>query len=618
MKKKLKNYKKINEWRDFELKIVYVYEELFKKDKEKLIHYFSDSSSFKNRSSRKKTIENWLEGKTKKPNRFHLSNFKISEYKYPNGQVLFPKESFRSWSIDTFRDRVDNYIEQIESQQESSNTLQFIYYFNVNSREVDYYTITYPNPDNPSIIHISSPLLIENMTYIGEIFEYQNMLYIFAKNDYDHMIYLVENSANVFQERLKVYGIGQCKDFATRQPKAYMALFSSIKLTPDEIEMYQHKLNGSNLLIAQGFPRHCRRAEDYMFNNFYNKIQTLGEDIFPHYETTSILNKDYNDVMLREFKSYLSVLKKAVQDFDFFITTRRKLQIYSLDTLSQDSDFDTGVVIVYSLNQASLPLFFKMLCNQNESIYLNHVHLRYIIIVEDREVLTQRVIQKLRRLEEKDVDVKLLSENPSVYSEILITIDTNFALYRIGKEVEDQTFVTKSVHKIDELYEIHALLEKKALPLQSFLDNQCVLNGKWYNYSYGSKKDASAFNAVSIEIQNNSFMAFYQIGTFEGKIYKAQEQTLLILDNTVIKILNHTINEDIFKISIIGKELYIDHRDLLVYGIMSREELSDDEVHLLLDAIHVKDNNNFRLKTSDSFDRILAEFKTKKYFSKTQ
>ena len=616
MSKKLKNNKKNEYWRDFGYKITYVYEVLFKKDKEKLINYFSAPLTLRNKSSRKKTIENWLNGKTKKPNGFHLSNFKISEYKYSNGKLLFPKEAFKLWSIDTFRARVDDYIAQMESQKESSNSLQFIYYFNVNTREINYYTITYPDSKNSSIIHISSPLLTENMTYKGEIFEYHNILYIFAKNDYDHMIYLVENSANVFQESTKVYGIGQCKDFATRQPKAYMALFSATKLTPQEEELYQHKLNGSNLLIAQGFPRHCHQAEDYMFNNFYNKIQTLGEDIFPHYETTTLINKDYNDVMLREFKTYLNVLKKVAQDFDFFITTRRKLQIYSLDTISQDSDFDTGVIIIYSLNHSSLPLFFKMLCNQNESIYLNRVHLRYIIIIQEKEVLTSSVIQKLRELEEKDVDVKLLSKNPSVYSEILITIDTNFALYRIGNQVEDRTFVTKNIHKIDELYEIHTLLEKNALPLQNFLDTQCTLNGKWYSYSYGSKSDTSSFNTVPIEIQNNNIIAFYSTGVSVGKIYKTTEQTLLILDNTVIKLLNHTINEDIFKISIIGKELFIDHRDILLYGIMSREELTSQEVHLLLDAIYIKDEHNFRLKTSDSFDRILAEFKTKKYLLK--
>ncbi len=608
MKKKIKDHQPKPEWKDFGLKIVYIYEVLFNKDKEKLINYFSDQTGLNNRSSRKKTIENWLEGRIKKPNRFILSKFKISEYKYPNGRPLFTKDSFPNWSIKIFREAVDTYIKTVESNKENTNRLQYIYYFNVDHRKVDHYYITYPNPDNLSLIHLKSSRLTEQMTYKGEIFEYHNMLYIFAKNDYDHMIYIVENSANVFSERLKVYGTGQCKDFATRQPKAYLALFSSSLLSPDDEERYQHKLNGSNLLIAQNFPKHCVLAEDFLFSNFYQKIHTLGEDIFPHYERTDMLNKDYNDIMLREFKTYLHILKKAAQDFDFFISRRRKLQIYSLNSL----ELNTGVIIVYTLNQVTLPFFFKMICNQNDPLYLKHVHLRYILIIEDREVLTSAVIERLKQLEEQDVDIKLLSKNPSIYSEILITIDSNFALYRVGNGVEDRTFVTKRSNKIDKLYEAHALLTREALPLQNFLDKQCSLNGKWFSYSYGSKEDDSYYHAVPIEVQNNNVVAFYSTGTATGKIYKTPDQTLIILNNTVIKIHNHMLNDDIFKISIIGKELYIEHRDLLVYGIMSREELSEEEVHLLLGAIHIKEGHDFRLKTSDSFDRILAEFKAKR------
>jgi hypothetical protein len=616
LSKELKNNNTPPHWRDFKLKIIYVYEKLFQNDKEKLIYYFADQSTSFNRNSRKKTIENWLTGRTKKPKGFHIPKFKISEYKYQDNQPLFTNDSFKLWSIETFRQKVDIYIDKQESKKRTPNRLKFIYYFNLNIREIDYYEIQYSNPEELSNIEISSPRLREDMTYKGEIFEYQNMLYIFVKNHYDHMIYLVENSANIFQNSRKVYGVGQCKDFATRQPKAYMSLFSSSKLTDEEKSKYQHKLNSSNLMIAQNFPRHCILAEDFMLNNFYEKIQTIGQDLFPHYEPTTMLNRNYNDVLLQEFKILLNVLIKASQDFDFWINSRRKLQIYSLLSISKNSEFNAGIIIVYTLNQATLPFFFKMLCNQYESIYLNSVDLRYVIIIEDNRVLTSKVISKLKKLEDKDVNVKLLSENRSVYSEILLTINTNFALYRIGNEVEDNTYVTKNIDKIDELYEIHTMLEKTALPLQKFLDKQCSLNGKWFSYSYGSKADSSYFHTVPIDIKNSEVTALYITGISKGKIEKTSEQTLIILNNTIIKISNQNMNEEIFKISIIGKELYIDNRDLLVYGIMSREALSEDDVHFLLDAIHVKDNQNFRLKTSDGFDTKLAKFKAERYIYK--
>nr|MCH9740035.1 hypothetical protein [Campylobacterota bacterium] len=520
-------------------------------------------------------------------------------------------ESFKSWSIDTFKTRIDDYLHKSQLDHKSLNALKYIYYFNVDNKQIDRYTITYPNPNNHKSIEISSPRLTENMTYKGEIFEYHNMLYIFTKNDYDHMIYILENSANVFQQTLKVYGTGLCKDYATRQPKAYMALFSSEELTQTEQCKFQHKLNHSNLLIAQNFNRSSILEEDYLFENFYTKIHNLGEDLIPYYQQLSIVNKNFNDVLVKEFKSYLSMLKKASQDFDFFITNRRKLQVYSLASISEE--FETGAVIVYTLNETTLPFFFQILTNQEESIYLNNIYIKYLLIIEEKELLTSNLINKLKKLEEKSIEIKFVSDNHSYYSEFLLVVDTNFAIYRMGKEIVDNTFVTKNIRKIDELYDVYSYLEKESLPLKEFLDTQCILNGKWYSYSYRSRGDSSHYHTVPIEIQNNHFKAQYATGTEEGVIHQTSKQTALLLDGTIIKILNSNIDKNIFRISIVGKEIYLNHRDVLLYGIMSKEALSSEEVHLLLDALHVKDGSQFRLKISDSFDRILAEFKAKKY-----
>nr|MCH9741086.1 hypothetical protein [Campylobacterota bacterium] len=89
----MNKYEKNVEWKDFSLKINYLYKVLFKEDKEKLIAYFSDKYEFNPKKNRKKTIDNWLKGESKKPNGFHLTRFKIFEYKYSNGEPLFTIES---------------------------------------------------------------------------------------------------------------------------------------------------------------------------------------------------------------------------------------------------------------------------------------------------------------------------------------------------------------------------------------------------------------------------------------------------------------------------------------------------------------------------------------------
>jgi len=610
--------KKKEEWVDFGLKIKYIYEVLFEHDKEKLINYFSAPADLNNRISRmnrKKTIENWLKGLIKNPYSFKLSDFKISEYKYPNGEALFSMEAFIKLDIVNFRKIVDNYIEVLKRKEIKANRLQYIYYYHfndrINDRIIDYYTITYPDPDNLSIVHLKSSQLKDEMTYKGEIIEYHNMLYIFVKNNFDYMIYIVENSANIFIEKIKVYGTGQCKDYTTRQPKVYLALFSSIKLTPLEEEKFKHKLNNSNLLIARSFPKTCVLPQDYMFHNFYQKINSLWKDIL-EYENMDVINGEYYDILINEFKSYIQIIKKSSQNFDFFISTHRKLKIYSLTNLL-NNELETGIIIVYTLNSVSLPYLYKIILNQIEFLDILNVYLKYIIVVEEKEAITSSLISKLKELESKNVDIKLSSKNPTKYSEIFITIDTNLSLYRIGSDIDDYTFVTNRARKINELHQAYDTIETYSLSLSNFLDTQCKLNGKWICYSYGSKYDNSFYHSVPIEIQNNNVMAIYSTGVSIGKIYKTKQQTLLILEDTIIKIHNHNIYDNIFKVSIIGKELYIEHRDLLVYGIMSKEALKPEEVHLLLDSIHIKEDYHFRLKTSDSFDRILAEFKAKKF-----
>jgi hypothetical protein len=76
----------------------------------------------------------------------------------------------------------------------------------------------------------------------------------------------------------------------------------------------------------------------------------------------------------------------------------------------------------------------------------------------------------------------------------------------------------------------------------------------------------------------------------------------------VIKIHNINIHDKIFRISIIGKEHNMYHRDVLLFGLMSREELTKEQVIMLLNSIHQKDDEEFRIKISNEFDSTLAYF----------
>jgi len=600
------------EWVDFSEKISYLADIFFDKDEDELIDFFTTSQTKISKPSMRKKIRNWKSGKTKRPTSFDTPN----RYKFSDGSLLFPHEAFKKWSIDTFKQRGDNYLSKKDITS-SNRVVKFIYYFNFQTKKMDYYSISYTKKEGDThYIELKSCTLTEDMTYKGTLFEYQNMLYIFVKNRYDHMVYILENIINKFNQPFKVYGTGLCKDFKTKRPKAYISLFTSEKLSHHEEIKYRHKINNSNLILAREFFRYSSAEEDYLFENFYQKIKLLSYDLIPHYNRLveeGETNRYYNDVIIGEFKSYLYLLSKASQNFDFYITQRRKLDVYSLEN-HIDNEFETGVYILYTLNFATLSFFFFILSSQEDAISKNSVHLEYILVIEDRKVLNKKLISSLKELEKKGVRVRLLSKNYTYYTEFLLVVDENFALLRRGNNIKDSTFVTKNREKINELYNVYYMLEPHTLSLDAFLNTQCTLNGRWYSYSYSSSADNRYYHSIPIDINNNECIMHYPRKAIYGTIHKTDKQTVLILEESIIKISNINTDNDIFRISIIGREQYIHTRDILVYGIMSRQELKPEDVLMLLNSIHKKDGSSFRLKISDEFDSVLAQFKSNLHF----
>ena len=104
----------MSEWKDFSEKIQYIHEKMCNFETKTLIEYFSIPYDLQNRwESRRKTINNWLSAKVKKPNRFiqDFPNFKISQLKLPNEEKSFFKvEHFSNNSIDEFKKLVDEYL----------------------------------------------------------------------------------------------------------------------------------------------------------------------------------------------------------------------------------------------------------------------------------------------------------------------------------------------------------------------------------------------------------------------------------------------------------------------------------------------------------------------------
>ena len=595
-----------NDWTDFGEKIVYIYEKLFDSDKEKLILYFTDLSLPHKQKNRKKTIENWLEGKTKKPNGFYLSKFKISEYKI-NGELLLNITAFKKWSITTFKERVDLYLSEKHTFN-IPNEMKYIYFFNTTDKKLAYFQITYPNSENDSIIHLNSPIYTSSMTYKGSITTYNNMTYISVKNEFDFMHYIFKNNVNVYRKKLKIFGVAQCVDAPTREPKSYLALLTSNKLTLEEERKFAHKLNFSNLMIADDFSHGCAIERDYFLENFSEKVYALNRDI-KHYDIHQEFSKDmYFDIVLKEYRSYIKLLEKSLYHNDYPIDHRRQSILFALEEMCQHKQADA--TILYLLDAESLTILDSknsIMEMQLKLVKSKKLTLSYLFVVQDLSIITEQAIEQISHLEEHGIHVSLTTNSQSIYSKILVVKEKDFAIYKRKNDHSDNN-VTKNSNTIEALtYEVDAL-KKHSISLKHFIQKHYLLNGRWYHYSYGSKLDANTFQTVVLEIKSSSFVANFPTKVSQGKLLKTEEYTLLLLNHSIIKVHNINLNDKIFRVSIIGKEKNMYHRDVLLFGLMSREKLTDEQVSLLLHSIHQKEDEDFRLKISNNFDSTLAYF----------
>jgi len=594
------------EWNEFNAKIVYIYEKLFENDKEKLLLYFTDHSLGKKQKNRKKTIENWLEGRTKKPNGFHLSKFKISEYRL-NGKALLEINAFKKWSLKTFKERVDLYLKETHSA-DVPNEIRFIYFFNTVEKKLGYFEISYPNEENHSIVHLYSPLYASNMTYRGTLTTFNNMTYISVQNQFDYMHYIFKNNVNVFKKELKVFGVAQCVDAPTREPKSYLALLTSNRLTPTEERNFAHKLNFSNLMIADDFTDGCNQEKTFFLENFSEKIHALSRDI-EHYNIHEVISQDmYLDIILKEYRSYITLLEKAFYHSDYIIDHRRQSILFALEEMCQHEMAEA--TILYQLDSENLTILdYKnsIMEMQLKLVKAKKLKLNYLFIVSNISLLTKRSIRQIQSLEQHGIDVKLTSINESIYSKILVVKDKDFAIYK-RKNDHSENHVTKNALTIEELnFEVEEL-SKIAISLNEFIAQNYHLNGTWYHYTFSSRQENLSYQTVKFNITNSSVLATFPTHTNKGELLTTKEYTLILMENSVIKIQNIVLKNKIFRVSIIGKELNMYNRDILLFGLMSRKELKEEQLMPLLQSIHKQEDEKYWLKISDNFDSTLAYF----------
>lgn len=595
------------DWVDFAAKIVYLHEKLFDNDKELLIKYFSDKTSSQKKSSRKKTIENWLEGKTRKPNGFLIENFKINEYTL-NSEPLVSVQAFKKSPLDTFKKRIDLYLSE-KQNFDVPNQMKYIYFFSTIEKKLSYFEITYTCPENNSIIQLTSPIYTTSATYYGKIETHNSMTYISVKSNFDRLNYIFKNNVEYYKKELKVFGVAQCVDAPTREPKTHLALLTSSKLSEEEERRFSHKLNFSNLIIADDFKTSSVLELNYFLENFSDKIYELNKDI-KHYDINEVFSKDmYYDILVQEYHAYIKLLEKSLYHDDYPINHKRQSILFALEEMCEHNK-EASVTILYLIDPESINILDSknsIMEMQLKLVREGKLTLNYLFVIDDVSLISQNIIDRMNFLEAHGVNVKLSCKNQNIYSRILVVKEKNFALYKRIND-QDHNHVTKNASTIESLNYLVDEVSRNAISLKTFLKEQYPLNGKWYHYILTYRAGQEAYQKTEIDIENSSFKARSPKKSSEGQLLKRVEYTLLLEEHSILKIHNIYLKEDIFRVSIIGEERKMHNKDVLLYGLMSRQELNDEKAMYLLKSINKQNEQNFRLKISNDFDSLLAEF----------
>ena len=594
------------DWIDFGDKIVYLYEKLFKNDKKALVENFSDNISAQKLSSRKKTIENRLDGTTKKPNGFSIESFKIHKFTL-NGEPLLCVTAFQSWSLNSFKEHIDLYLSE-KKNFDVPNQMKYIYFFSTIENKLSYFEIKYTNAQNNSIIQLSSPIYTKSANYYGTLETLNSMTYISVKSSFDRLNYIFKNNVEYYKKELKVFGVAQSVDGATREPKMNLALLTSALLSKEEERRFSHKLNFSNLIIADDFKTSSVLELNYFLENFSDKIYELNKDI-QHYGINEVFSKDmYYDIILQEYHSYIKLLEKSLYHDDYPINHKRQSILFALEDMCKQKE--ATATILYLLDPESVNILDcknSIMEMQLKLVKAGKLTLNYLFLIDDLSLISQKVIERIQFLESHGVNVKLSCKNQNIYSKILVVKEKNFALYKRINE-HDDNHVTKNASTIEALNYLVDEVSSNAISLKTFLEEQYPLNGDWYHYTLKYKAGKESFQVAKFEIENSSFKAKFPKKTSEGQLLKRVEYTLLLEEHSVLKIHNIYLKEDIFRVSIIGEERKMHNKDVLLYGLMSRNELNNEEALYLLKAINKQGEQSFRLKISNDFDSLLAEF----------
>lgn len=591
---------------DFQKKIKFLLENLYNNELNRLTEAFIKYKypTPKQLRSRKVAIRKWLDEKKKikSPYMFDkdYDKYAISQLKFKDGTQVFPLYIF-DLSFDKFQARFEKYQNDKKSKHLSLEDYRYIYYYHKDSKSLVYFEITY---ENNSRIKLSTYNHTQIITYTGEVVRHSSssMLNFIVSNELERMFF----SFSELDLRLDfdVYGLCLSKDFLLKNPKSSLVLLSQNLLGVQRKKLFETKINTSNITIVDN----DKRTEEKSFiDNLSTHLRDLKSCTDSYFSRNIFLN-----LFLEEFNLFYQKLDNFERKDEFFINSLVKNLYIILDSLKQSKKRE-HLKIIYTIKDINKSLFSSV-DNQAIEIY------NYILTLSKQGIISFEFIISLGKKvkidkelefifkEFEQADIRILFRDyrdMKAYTTIILINDYNLAIScRNGYYSHN---ITRSKKKVNDLRREYEIQKHYAKPLQTILDRDYPLNGIWYFYGYGSSGDlhfaTMLIDGDRVDITLNS----HNNRKYRGKKYEIYGDILLCTELGIIKF-REEVTEFIKVVSILSNQHYGYGKPVVLFGILSRVKLEEEDINTIFSILVDKDISNYEkasFSISMNIDAIL-------------
>ena len=599
----------------FKKKINFLLENLYK-DINELAKAFhpSENPTKKEIRSRKVAVRKWLNGQQEGARFSGYENYPIAKLTFKNGMQVFPLSAFDEWGFEKFENRFKEYQKDKELRHISLKDYRYIYYYHEKNRELVYFEIEYEKYNR---VTLYTKHHAQMLFYKGYIERHSDILHYIVSNS-DEMMFFSFNELALKLD-YDVYGLALTKDYELKKPKTSMVLLSQKLLTKEQRKIFETKINISNITIADN---EKKGIEVCFINNLSNHLRDLKE-VTDNYSSNDI----FLNLFLDEYNLFYNKFDQFSNQYGYYLSSFSKGMMKIIDLLLK-TDKKHHIQVVYTLKDFDKSLFNPSFSDSVEFFHRivtlskeERISFEFIIVLKKDTVIDRDLKDKFREFQEANIPIYFRRKKDiKAYSTIVLIKDYMLAVF--GLKGEDRYKITKYPTDVLKLTKEYEFQKKYAKSLQEILEEDYPLNGRWYQYGYGSK-NALHFAIFDIEGDNIDItLKSHDNRKFKGVIHRVYDDILLCTSLAIIKFRDNKQNPVLRIVSLMSDQHNGNGKPIILYGILSRVEIDKGDRDRLFSVLVDRKTSSYdkaSFKLSLSIDEVLSPllFKYEKRYKKS-